>query len=538
MTQKQPTKQNTNATYGVPTGAGDRVATAIVFTNNTIGAGAGGFAMSSGTFAQGLCNACHTYKAADPNKMDNYYSTGYDGTHGTGVCTTCHKHSANTTNDQFAFKGEGTCTGCHAATAGSGADTFRDITGGTGDFSQASRHVFGATVSNFDCIVCHAEGDTSSSGTTILTTTQHNDASKTIAMRNVDAVGNPGASFVAPGTFGTWTNNFWQWPRPSVAPTANDHSNMDKFCMSCHDSLGATGINVNAAFTGLNLSNLRALTPFSKSTIGGSLTDFGARTRVLDVKTQFKNDATAGSNEWPAGSGTLPTTFDTLAEGQGYDGNPSQHAVLGPRYATKNASLAGWVTGKTLKSGQTLTTSEETSQLHCADCHSVDTNAHGSATANMLVAATVDNTCYTCHDSGVYSNTAGNGSRVDHSMCGHTFDGGMESTYGTSFCFNCHAGMKNESPYGGIHGMPSGTDPDYAASYTNGKNPIEERWRFMGGELGAYKQGAWPGAWNTSGTAPTCYMRTAANSYSNCSRHQGSGSGSKGSTNFNRELKY
>jgi hypothetical protein len=363
-------------------------------------------------------------------------------------------------------------------------------------------------------------------------------------MRNVDAASNPGASFVTPGTFGTWSNNFWQWPAPSGTPTANDHSNMDKFCMSCHDSNGASTINVNGTFNGLNLNNTRALTPFSKTTVGGSLTDFGARTRVLDVKTQFKNDATAGSNEWPAGNGTLPTTFDTLAEGQGYDGNPSQHAVLGPRYATKNASLAGWTSGKTLKSGQTLATSEETSQLHCADCHSVDTNAHGSANANMMVASTVDATCYTCHASGTYSATASAGSRVNHSMCGHTFDSGMESTFGTSFCFNCHAGTKLDTfpnPYGSIHGMQTGADPNYTTGTigskdTAGLNKVEERWRFMGGQLGAWRESG--ANWNTNTDPVTCYMRTSGNAYTNCTRHAGGVNGSKQSTTFSRELKY
>ncbi|KAF0144509.1 MAG: cytochrome C family protein [Nitrospirae bacterium] len=112
MIQKYPTKTNTNATYGVPSGANDiDEAVAIVFTNNNLATGANGFAMTAGTFRQGICNACHTYSASAPTVT--YYTSTSSTSHNSGtVCTQCHKHSADTTNNNEAFKGGG-CNGCH-----------------------------------------------------------------------------------------------------------------------------------------------------------------------------------------------------------------------------------------------------------------------------------------------------------------------------------------------------------------------------------------------------------------------------------------
>jgi len=55
----------------------------------------------------------------------------------------------------------GPCNNCHGNSNGATAGTYtvtarRNV--GT-DFDQASRHVFGGTETNWDCVVCHAEGD-------------------------------------------------------------------------------------------------------------------------------------------------------------------------------------------------------------------------------------------------------------------------------------------------------------------------------------------------------------------------------------------
>jgi predicted CxxxxCH...CXXCH cytochrome family protein len=109
MIQARPAK-TTDGTYGIPTAT---PGIDVVFTNNTIGTGAGGFARTGGTFEQGICNACHTASASNP-KMQHYTSTSSDSHNSGQVCTICHSHSGDTTVDGNAFEGAGDCNGCHA----------------------------------------------------------------------------------------------------------------------------------------------------------------------------------------------------------------------------------------------------------------------------------------------------------------------------------------------------------------------------------------------------------------------------------------
>ncbi|BCR05571.1 c-type cytochrome [Desulfuromonas versatilis] len=78
--------------------------TDIIFTDNTVGAGPGGFARDNITGSDGICNACHT--------QTNQYKSdlGANG-HPTAQCTQCHGHSGDPTYDMFAFKA--TCYNCH-----------------------------------------------------------------------------------------------------------------------------------------------------------------------------------------------------------------------------------------------------------------------------------------------------------------------------------------------------------------------------------------------------------------------------------------
>ncbi len=120
----------------------------------------------------------------------------------------------------------------------------------------------------------------------------------------------------------------------------------------------------------------------------------------------------------------MPSGFN----GTNYNGNASQHAVRGPRYSTTDNNWNTWVS-RTLKSGQNLATSRETSQLHCADCHTVDQNAHGGGNIFMLTAqgtsntnSTIDKTCTQCHSASVYVN--GTGGRWDHKNEGDVWGDG------------------------------------------------------------------------------------------------------------------
>jgi predicted CxxxxCH...CXXCH cytochrome family protein len=136
----------------------NQVTTAVVFTNNNIGTGAGGFAMTTGLFAQGLCNACHVYSASAPN-ITHYYATGSDGHNSAAVCTGCHSHSVGFNSAES--KGGNTCDGCHS-------DLYTPMNGATTSYhhylqNAAATYPTAAPTSATDparrCLACHVDHD-------------------------------------------------------------------------------------------------------------------------------------------------------------------------------------------------------------------------------------------------------------------------------------------------------------------------------------------------------------------------------------------
>ncbi len=443
----------------------------------------------------GVCETCHT--------LTNYYNnSGTGAPHEMDVCTTCHEHAAG-----FQPTG-GSCTTCHTGVPTGATYVTRDVV--VGDFTQASRHVFGGTVTDWDCIVCHREGDenAASSGSVSTTALHNNGGTPVVDMRDVDII-----------------NSGWVWDKNNTDDAM--FTAMDNFCMGCHDIDGASGINVNATDNGVNLSNARALTPFnstddvSEGIGGGTVNQAGyERTAVLDVATQFD-----------------PT-------------NPSHHAVIAPAYNSHNNSWGNtaWV-NRTLKSGQSLTTVYETAQLHCADCHTVDSadgGAHGGANGFMLqvgsgaetgdpcgdsVCSGIDRTCWLCHNSTTYSDNSSNDTRWDHSNDSSVWspdDGSKLGAYGGatgSVCLNCHGGDPAVDGFGGIHGLQSGLD------WRSG----QERFRFQGGSYMSHDPGDWTG---TTGTA-TCYFAGGnqdTQDWSNCTKHDAPEDGRTAPPQYSRPI--
>jgi len=132
------------------------------------------------------------------------------------------------------------CVSCHNAPLGNrrqitASGTAPDGTGGTtgGDFIRASRHVSNGTttqiVKQWDCIVCHQEGDTSNGKTSAQHTGTPN-SNADVNLRNVD----------------NYTTG-WVWNRLTIGSLAAAdktimRNNMDRFCITCHDSdSSATG---------------------------------------------------------------------------------------------------------------------------------------------------------------------------------------------------------------------------------------------------------------------------------------------------------
>jgi len=455
---------------------------------------------------------------------------------GLSACSGCHSDTLNASPTTYAtiFKDKnkhinGTaeaaganCIGCHGSSKPKtkpSAGTIRQVVGAAGDFVRLSRHVSNGTatenVTKWDCIVCHREGDMNSA-TGAVDTALHGADSGTglVQLRNVDT---PGSG----------------WAINNKAMTEVMRTDLDTFCLSCHDSNGAAGINVNGTNSGLNLNATRALTPWNTSdNLRNGRDGLTTRTRVIDVRTQFN-----------AGSG---------GAGTGYNGNPSQHAVLGARYSTNNASwtAAAWTT-HTLRNGTAMTTVRETGRLHCSDCHLNETNAHGATNAwFMLLNGTANDwtsdaanqgsglgapsaaltVCYKCHSSTTYGTTGTTPSRFNHNQdSGHTLANGDQPRLGVQ-CLNCHAG----DTFGGIHGVSgtyapaTPTFPPSGTTYT--------RYRFLPGAWMQYKPGT---AGNdtdfSTNTAGTCYF-PASSTMSACTSHSG---GTKSATNnYGRAVKY
>jgi hypothetical protein len=452
----------------------------------------------------GVCNVCHS-----DTLHSNYYWNG-SNSHNAGTdCTTCHKHNTG-------FVGDGPCMDCHNQ-AQSDLYNTRQVVGAGGDFVRLSRHVSDGTsteiVTNYDCIVCHAEGDANkvAAATGWLDNSKHKNGTtannRMVKLRNVDSI-----------------SQTYDFNKNVVDETMR--TDMDTFCMNCHDADGASGINVNATSDGLNLNSTRALTPFNPNdNLRNGRDGFTTRTRVIDVKSQF----------------------DTA--------NPSHHAVRGARYSSINSNWTSstW-TSHTLRNGDIMNVVRETGTLHCADCHLTENNAHGAQNAwHMLQSGTPDDNttdyamtnasfgttaatvCWKCHSSSVYTpNSPSSGSRFTHSG-----DTSWDVAYAASSnganlgptCLTCHGG----DGFGHIHGRGSATDGDNG-TYTAGSGTYG-KYRFMPGAWMQWKPGSSnnDNAWTeTSGS--TCYFPSSASAWSNCTNHQGGSSGS--SANYGRATTY
>lgn len=476
--------------------------------------GAGGYGMGDNTTETYICEVCHT--------TTTFHTQGGNGAdHYNGIkCSDCHEHSKGWAPLEK-------CTECHAVAR----DYFygvRQITGAGGDFTRLSRHVSNGTaeeiVTSYDCIVCHMEGDyaAATAGTGYTDNNNHNESTDPnvvqVNLRNVDDVGHVG----------------YDWNKFNV--TEAMRTDMDTFCLNCHDDDGALDISVNGSTDGLAVPASRPLTPFNKlDTLKNGRDGFPTRTRVVDVKTQFYE----GTN----------------GPGITYNGNPSQHAVLGARYGSNNAGWSGaWTDHQLRTNNNVMSTIREKAELHCSDCHLSETNAHGAEKAWHMLENGTPNVygtvydplvptgqepsthpasvvCYKCHDEAVYCGNCSpaGGSRHDHSADADWDKNGGFGGQGTAAaklgasCFNCHAG----GGYGNIHGM-SGTY--IAGPQTN------TSYRFMPGAWMNWSPSATADDWSTSGSTGTCYLESSSN-WTNCGQHSGSSKGG-GTAAYARDTTY
>ncbi|NIT96820.1 MAG: hypothetical protein GWM91_15955, partial [Actinobacteria bacterium] len=165
----------------------------------------------------GICQTCHDPNSgsgdetADDGPTKYWRSDGTDDPDGPGgnpqaasshnigqLCTDCHAH-----NNNFAGAG-GDCLNCHGTTAQprQAGGTRRAV---QADFGLNSHHVgasvdadgnalftqpnMGGALTNFDCVVCHAEGKVvnGANGPETIDTLQHKD--EKIDLRDTDTAG-------------------------------------------------------------------------------------------------------------------------------------------------------------------------------------------------------------------------------------------------------------------------------------------------------------------------------------------------------------
>ncbi len=229
-----------------------QLSTAISFTNNTIGKGAGGFAGGAGSEGTGICEVCHQ----NTPRYNRQGDTNNDG-HPPDPCTNCHNHAQG-------FKGAGggpgsNCLGCHNVPQG----LRRSI---QLDFEMTYTHaVTWATMSGSDCENCH--------------TANHSDGGA-ITLKVWDP---GGATFVGVNYTGGNTAN--------------------QACLSCHDSdggpafsSGLTPPNINARW-----QNGATTTPYNKYPDGGT----GAYPNTVPVlQKSYSPHAMPGTNDNKGASNT------------------------------------------------------------------------------------------------------------------------------------------------------------------------------------------------------------------------------------------
>ena len=371
------------------------------------------------------------------------------------------------------------CIGCHdiafhqTATANSGVRAV------VGEFSKWSHHVVGTTLNNAHCVACHLEGNVVA-GAVVVDTTKHMSDGKT---------------YLRDTTLNTDVAFAWD-------PASPNHSGMDNFCMSCHDSNGAVSPMSTLIQKYLNDNKLVATgktasptNPFGDTI--SNLYDQLERPAVVDAKSQFA------------------TT------------NPSHHAVLGKKYtgrtrgdgivartvatasfaSNSSAAMPGvrstifdagkfntvYTTYTTLADNDVVETGlrnggsalGDDSTLHCGDCHTVGQfkpgsakNASGfntystSAGRNVTLQPTIG--AHGSNNEYMLRNSAGSDARHTGTKFAGTGTFGNALGYDTVnkrltgsqaylVCFNCHTFQT----YGSTGGATGATGTNHAGEYAN-----------------------------------------------------------------------
>jgi predicted CxxxxCH...CXXCH cytochrome family protein len=259
MIHAKPIKAVSNNAAGAPV-MSTPVSTAVVFSNNNLATGAGGFAMTTGSFAQGLCNGCHTYSASAP-KMVHYYATGSDAGHNTtGVCTGCHSH--NQAFNAAESSGGASCDGCHS-------DLFSPMNSSTTSYHHYVQNASAtyplaapttAEDTNRRCVMCHVDHDVFRPDLNANNTLGRAGNLRTGITAAPDKTKAPGAGV------GNYTNTDWNATTGGI-------------CYSCHQ----TAVTKNQVKQKSDGSTNAAVIPFS----GGATTEYQNSPHQYNVAATF-----------------------------------------------------------------------------------------------------------------------------------------------------------------------------------------------------------------------------------------------------------
>jgi len=422
------------------------------------------------------------YTNSGPTASDKYVGvvgTGCAGCHGpqhndptpaaSGRCNECHgavlpaSHKGNTTlipaannncidchqpHDTKTFVA-GRCVACHsvgqdATVAGNYVNDNNGVRAIKGEFAKWSHHVTGVTLNDAHCTACHLEG-TVVDGEVVVDTTKHMVDAKT-HLRNAD------------------TDADFAWN-----PSAPDHTGMDNFCMSCHDSNGAisaTSVQIQAY---INANGIAApgKTASAKNPFGDTISnryDKMQRPGVTDASSQFNtgNNSHHGvKGKRYSGrtrtAGPRAITNTTLAAGTPTPGafdNNSSATLQGIRSTIYDA---GNFNALYAPLGTDPTTTATTglgddSTLHCGDCHTVGQWKVGVATNAAGQLNTVAIGAHGSNNEYLLRNSIGSDQR--HTQNAYTLDASNVVTQTNPngaflVCYNCHAYKAYGSTYVG-----------------------------------------------------------------------------------------
>lgn len=235
---------------------------ALVPITITARSGAGSFA-DGDAIIDGICEVCHTQTT---HYTSSTAESGRASPHNLATdCTTCHSHRDTDDVAGLGFRPVGgSCIECHNAVKGD-----RRLV--TTEFSAAGSHHISRSfatnpLNDYDCIVCHLEGDETGS-----TTDYHNDASYTVNLRNVDDSSDVSLTWQDPDTIDVLPNG-----APASCSAPDERTELTMFCVSCHDADGVGDATFIAALDAADTAVIRtAGDPFGEGAV------------LIDVSGQF-----------------------------------------------------------------------------------------------------------------------------------------------------------------------------------------------------------------------------------------------------------